>query len=248
MGFRELDAEGLQASIAYARPEAILSAHPREKLLELLGDEERARHARFRFDRDRDIYLVAHALVRRMLARFSGAAPDALVFAAGVHGRPEISAPEAARVFRFNLSHTQGLVACGVCRRVDIGVDVEYVERKVELLSVGRHVFSPVENAGLAALDGAAQRERFFELWTLKEAYIKAIGKGLSAPLRAITFDPTRPDPVPVTFGPEVADDRSRWCLRRFVVGREHRLALALEAEPDARVACEEVGPADLLV
>lgn len=236
----------LAASVAYARPEIILTAFSRDELLAFLGDEERVRHARFRFESDRDIYLVAHALTRRMLGRVIGVPSGALEFAAGEHGRPELVAPEAARGFRFNLSHTHGLVACSVTRGADIGVDVEYAERRVDILGVARQVFSPVEVAGLATLSGTEQRERFFELWTLKEAYIKAIGKGLSAPLRSITFDPAQPDPVPVTFGPDVADDSGRWCLRRFRVGSEHRLALALAADRSALVHCGEASPADL--
>jgi 4'-phosphopantetheinyl transferase len=246
MSFRDLDDPSLAASVAYARPEIILTAFSREDLLHYLGPEERVRHARFRFESDRDIYLVAHALTRRMLGRLIGVSSDALEFAAGEHGRPEIVGPESARGFRFNLSHTHGLVACAVTRGADIGVDVEYAERRVDILGVARQVFSPVEVAGLAALSGGAQRERFFELWTLKEAYIKAIGKGLSAPLRSITFDPAQSDPVPVTFGPEVADDQARWCLLRFRVGSEHRLALALAADRAALVHCAEASPADL--
>jgi 4'-phosphopantetheinyl transferase len=246
MAFRSLDDGDLSATIAYARPETILGALSRETLMDWLGREERERHARFRFERDRDIYLVAHALLRRMLGRVTGILAESLEFAAGEHGRPEISGPDSARGYRFNLSHTHGLVACGVSRGTDIGVDVEHCERRVELMGVAKHVFSETEVAGLAALSGGAQRARFFDLWTLKEAYIKAIGKGLSAPLRAITFDPTQPDPVPVRFGPEVEDDHARWCLRRFVVGREHRLALCLDAAPDARVHCEEILPAEL--
>jgi len=208
-----------------------------------LSEDERARHARFKFESDRDIYLVAHALVRRMLSNLTGAASDALQFVAGEHGRPEIVAPGPAAAFRFNLSHTHGLVACAVTREADIGVDVEYVERKVDVLNVADHVFSVREVEGLAALSGEAQRERFFELWTLKEAYIKAIGKGLSAPLRSITFEPDQPDPVPVRFGPEVADDHARWCLRRFHVGPVHRLALAVAADPAAVIECREADP-----
>lgn len=247
MAVFELDQAQLDAYIAYARPDAILAVHSRDRLLTLLSPEERERHARFHFERDRDIFLVAHALVRRMLSRVIGTAPESLAFQAGEHGRPELVAPDVARAFRFNLSHTRGLVACAVARAADIGVDVETVERDVEILNVGNHVFSSIEVAGLAALSGDAQRERFFELWTLKEAYIKAIGKGFSAPLRSITFDPTRPDPVPVRFGPEVADDPARWCLRRFDVGPSHRLALAFAAPLHARVMCEEAVAADLL-
>jgi 4'-phosphopantetheinyl transferase len=245
MSLSDLDSDALRASIAYARPAAILAVHAREGLLAGLSEDERTRHARFRFESDRDIYLVAHVLVRRMLSRIAGASPDSFSFTAGEHGRPEISEPAQACGFRFNLSHTHGLVACAVTRAADIGVDVEYVERKVEVMSVANHVFSIVEVAGLAALGGEAQRERFFELWTLKEAYIKAIGKGLSAPLRAITFDPAGPDPVPVRFGPEVADDAARWCLRRFPVGSQHRLALALATERDAQIRCQEASAAD---
>ncbi|HKP64078.1 MAG TPA: 4'-phosphopantetheinyl transferase superfamily protein [Polyangiales bacterium] len=245
MSFAPLSAS-VAASVAYARPEIILTAFTREELLGFLGAEERVRHARFRFESDRDIYLVAHALTRRMLSRVIGVPSEALEFAAGEHGRPELVAPESARGFRFNLSHTHGLVACSVAHGADIGVDVEYAERRVDILGVARQVFSPLEVAGLAALSGAPQRERFFELWTLKEAYIKAIGKGLSAPLRSITFDPAQPDPVPVTFGPDVADDSNRWCLRRFRVGSEHRLALALAAARSAPVHCAEASPSDL--
>jgi 4'-phosphopantetheinyl transferase len=247
MALFDLDQDSLRAVIAYARPEAILAVHTRESLLEGLSEDERGRHARFRFESDRDIYLVAHALVRRMLARVSGAAPESFAFVAGEHGRPEISAPDVACTFRFNLSHTHGLVACAVTRAADIGVDVEYVERKVEVMNVANHVFSAIEVEGLEALSGEAQRERFFELWTLKEAYIKAIGKGLSAPLRAITFDPAQPDPVPVRFGAEVADDDARWCLRRFPVGATHRLALALAAERNAHIVCQEASAADFV-
>jgi 4'-phosphopantetheinyl transferase len=245
MPLSDLDSASLRASIAYARPAEILAVHARERLLEDLSEDERTRHARFRFESDRDIYLVAHALVRRLLSRICGAALDSFAFTAGEHGRPEISTPAHATGVRFNLSHTHGLVACAVARGAEIGVDVEYVERKVEIMSVANHVFSEAEVAGLAALGGEPQRERFFELWTLKEAYIKAIGKGLSAPLRAITFDPSQPDPVPVRFGAEVADDASRWCLRRFDVGSQHRLALALAAGRDAEIRCETASAAD---
>ncbi|HKU42779.1 MAG TPA: 4'-phosphopantetheinyl transferase superfamily protein [Polyangiales bacterium] len=243
MGFREL--AGLDACVSYAFPSTILEAHSREVLIAQLSDEERTRHARFRFESDRDIYLVAHVLTRRMLSALTGVPAAALEFLAGEHGRPEICAPDAARPYRFNLSHTHGLVACGVTRERDIGVDVELCSRKVELLGVARQVFSPQEIAGLTALEGLAQRERFFELWTLKEAYIKAIGKGLSAPLRSITFEPAASDPVPVRFDRDVADDHSRWCLRRFRVGDEHRLALALAADRSALVHCAEASPED---
>ncbi|HEY2735377.1 MAG TPA: 4'-phosphopantetheinyl transferase superfamily protein, partial [Polyangiales bacterium] len=193
----------------YTAPDEILAEIDRSSLLALLSDDERERHARFHFDHDRDGYLVAHALTRRLLAEVAGDDARALTCIANEHGRPALCSPRAALPFRFNLSHTRGLVACGVTRAREIGIDVERIDREVELLAVARHVFSPREIGELERMLGEAQRRRFFELWTLKEAYVKAIGKGLAAPLRSISFAPGPHDPVPVHFDPEANDDAS---------------------------------------
>lgn len=231
----------------HMQPAEISTPDMQRSLLARLSADERARHERFRFEDDRHTYLVAHALVRSALAQIAGTSVHALDFVAGEHGRPEISAPASACGFRFNLSHTRGLVACAFTRAVDVGVDVEYAERTVELLEVGERVFSAREMRGLRALQGAQARERFFELWTLKEAYIKAIGKGFSAPLRAITFHVEQPDPVPVSFGHEIADNSSRWKLRRFTPTPTHRLAVAWQGRDADAVRCERISADQLL-
>jgi 4'-phosphopantetheinyl transferase len=235
------------ALVVYARPDAILADAPRAPLLASLSEDELDRHARFRFEHDRDAYLVAHALTRRLLGELAGVDAKALRFITTEHGRPELAAPSCALSLRFNLSHTRGLVACGVTRDTDIGVDTEHVDRNVQLLGVARHVFSEREIAGLESLSEAAQRSRFFDLWTLKEAYVKAIGKGLAAPLRAITFAPEQPDPVPVHFDSEAADDAGAWCFRRHTPSPSHRLAVALRAGPSAAISFREIAAAQLL-
>ena len=233
--------------MVYAQPESILARVERGALLELLSAGERERHDRFHFDVDRDAYLVAHALTRRVLATAAGVEPHSLEFVEGDRGKPELCAPAAALELRFNLSHTRGLVACAVTQQRVIGVDVERVDRRVELLPVARHVFSEREVAGLTALADEAQRLRFFELWTLKEAYVKAIGKGLAGPLRAISFFPDGPDPVPVHFAAEAADDASAWCFRRHALGDKFRLAVALRATASAAASFNEATPADFV-
>jgi 4'-phosphopantetheinyl transferase len=233
--------------VLYARPEVILASADRAALLACLSQDERERYARFHFDEDRDIYLVAHALTRRLLAATAHVEAAELRFRATEHGRPEIAGPEPALALRFNLTHTRGLVACGVTRDSDIGVDAERVDRHVQLLGVGRHVFSKREMAGLEALQGEDQRQRFFDLWTLKEAYVKATGKGLGSPLRAITFLPSAVDPVPVHFDPEVSDDPADWCFRRHVPSPNLRLAAALRAGCRAEISFREIDSAELL-
>ena len=244
-----LDAEQLNgaARVVYARPDVILAEVGRESLLVCLSGDERERHARFRFEEDRDAFLVAHALTRRLLAAAARVEPLALCFTTGERGRPELSQPSSALELRFNLSHTRGLVACAVTLRRSIGVDVERIDRRVELLGVARHVFSAREIAGLEALTGEAQRLRFFDLWTLKEAYVKAIGKGLAGPLRAISFAPEVADPVPVHFDPEAADDPGVWCFRRHCPGANFRLAVALHGDPTAAASFYEAAGVDLL-
>jgi 4'-phosphopantetheinyl transferase len=241
-------AELTQAAwVVYAYPQAILAAAAPERLLAWLSDDERERHARFRFEEDRDVYLVAHALTRRALGQVAGVAPNQLSFQVGEHGRPEIAGPSGALALRFNLSHTRGLVACAVALGHDVGVDVERIDREVALLGVARHVFSERENAGLLSLSGSAQRLRFFELWTLKEAYVKAIGKGLAAPLKSISFLPEPNDPVAVHFAEQTLGDPSAWCFRRHEPGPGHRLAVAVRAGPLAAVSFKEVSAAQLV-
>jgi len=200
--------------------------------LRLLSDEERARAGRFHFERDRNSYVLAHALARTLLAQLTGREPQALRFALGEHGRPELDWPASSPRVRFNISHTHGLVACALALEHDVGVDVEHVERRLEIGRVAPSVFSPEERRALDALDGDALRTRFFQLWTLKEAYIKARGMGLALPLREITFhldERRRPE---IALGAALRDTAERWWLDVRPLGSGHMLALALAHEP----------------
>mgnify|MGYP003407010879 CR=1 FL=1 len=235
------------ALVVYARPECVLSQVPRQVLLDTLSEAERAKVARFMAKDDSDLYLTAHALTRCLLARLLGAVPSALEFQVSERGRPELAGDAAQSGIRFNLSHTRGLAACGVTLRSAIGVDAEHITRKVDLSGVGKRVFSTRELAGLHALGGDAQRQRFFDLWTLKEAYVKATGKGLASPLRSVTIAAEAPDPVPVSFADPSLDRAAGWCLRRFPVPPAHTLALALDAVPSAQVTFCELRSEELL-
>jgi 4'-phosphopantetheinyl transferase len=201
----------------------------RERCLALLSEAERARQARFRFARDQDSYLLAHALVRGTLAALLGEDARALQFEDGEHGRPELVTPQTTPRVRFNLSHTEGLVACAFALEHDVGVDVEHVDRRVEIAELSKSVFSPSERERLLGrADEHARRQRFFELWTLKEAYIKAVGKGLALPLRAISFELDAGELPTVAFAGDIADAAERWALHVHPIGERHMLASAL--------------------
>ena len=137
------------------------------------------------FERGEDI-AVGRAFLRRVLAAHTGLAEHALRFQRGPWGRPELT---CARL-RFNLSHTPGAVAVVVTEQADCGVDVEARRPVANLLALAGDVFSPQESRTLAVLPTPRRRARFFWLWTLKEAFIKAVGKGLALPLEAFSFHP----------------------------------------------------------
>jgi 4'-phosphopantetheinyl transferase len=153
--------------------------------LAVLSPDERARHERLRFPWDRRDFALAHALLRRSLSRYCEQSPSSWRFIKTNHGKPILDPPS----FAFNLSHTKGLVACVVTIRRDVGIDVERVDRTIEIDSLYARHFSRSEIAQLATCSAHVRRDRFFDIWTLKEAYGKAIGLGLGHPLDSTTFD-----------------------------------------------------------
>lgn len=209
----------------------------------LLSEHEKERHRRFYYARDRNLYLVAHALVRTVLSRYEPIAPGQWRFVTVKRGRPEIDPQLPHHHLRFNLSHTRGLVACAVCREVDVGVDVETTDRRVSVLKLAESVFSSQEVADLRSRSGDAQRHRFFEYWTLKEAYIKADGSGLSLPLKSITFSLSDGDPVAVAFDERINDDPGTWTFAQRRPSARHHLAVAVRVKGDLELVVRSTVP-----
>jgi 4'-phosphopantetheinyl transferase len=153
----------------------------------LLSAEEHRRWQRFAREEDRHRFLFVRALVRKVLARELGWRPQELVFQADSHGKPRVVLP-GGTTLQFNLSHTRGLSVLAVSRHCDVGVDVEALGRHVELLALARRYFATPEVLALEDLSPGPQRELFFALWTLKEAWVKAKGLGLRVPLDEFRF------------------------------------------------------------
>lgn len=211
----------------------------------VLTAEEHAATGRFVFDRHRHQHLITRALVRDLLSRYTGESPTAWQFERNPYGRPEIAGPGRWRHLRFNLSHTDGLIACAVTIHRDVGVDVEPVGRSTDVLDIAPRVFSPRELDDLRRLEPDRQRERFFTLWTLKEAYIKARGMGLSLPLDKFTFTVAEDQPVGIDIDPALEDDPATWQFERGVVEGRHAIALAVRrsAEDTLRISYAETVP-----
>ena len=210
-----------------ADPKLALNAELRPRLEAVLGAGERERHRAYFFEQHRAQYLVAHALLRFALSQYVPREPASWTFTQGRYGRPEI-ASSCSVPFRFSVSHTHGLVGVAVTRTSDIGFDLEHTCRPFDPLPLAERYFAPLEVAVLCRMTAQQQRQRFFEYWTLKEAYAKARGLGLRLPLDQCTFELPPAAPPRVTFDVRLDDDPHVW---RFGLGHpthQHCLALAL--------------------
>jgi len=156
----------------------------RVELAALLDVDERARAARFKFDRLTLNFTIAHGRQRAILGRYLAMDPAALRFRVGAHGKPELDLAGAAPPLRFNLSHSGDFALLAVTRERRIGVDLEAMTRAIgELEDIAERFFSPAEVAAWRALAPGARRHAFFLCWTRKEAFLKALGDGISCPL-----------------------------------------------------------------
>ena len=236
-----------EAHVWFAGPEAILLPRLISHYLPLLDSDEAARYRKFLFDRDRKIYLAAHTLLRTALTRYAPVRPAEWVFCRNDFGRPEIAAPKLTLPLRFNLTHTQGLVACGITRRVDIGVDIEAIAREAPYLGLAKRYFAPDEYQSLRSLPNEMQIERFFAVWTLKEAYIKARGVGLSLPLDGFTFELDDSGLGPIRFHSRLGDRPGEWQFALEPVASGHMLAVAIRHPQKTKVSVS-IRRADWLV
>lgn len=205
----ELDDANFDASVWHAR----------------LSSEEQARAARFKFDRDRRRFIVAHAALRDILAGYVNADAAQLEFVHGPDGKPQLAPPFAATDIKFNLSHSHERGVLAVSHGREIGIDIESVRPDFAFDDVAEHFFTAREVKALRTLPPALQRQGFYKCWTSKEAFLKAKGTGLSGELDEveITVEGGR-----VRIEAQVAG----WWLTELDPGDGYEAALVSETPP----------------
>lgn len=210
----------------------------------LLSEDERARRERLRFARDQRRFLVTRALVRTVLSRYAAVRPGDWVFSAGPRGRPVISAPWCAAL-EFNISHSSDLVMLGVTCGRALGIDAESIEARAADIDRLDRYFAPEESAALLSLPPANRRRRFFELWTLKESYIKARGQGLAIALDAFRFELTGERGLTLHMRPELGDSPEGWRLWQLELRSGYLAAVcaARGEQASPRITMREIVP-----
>lgn len=194
----------------------------------IMSEEERVREGRFAFPRDRLMFRLTRAFVRRVLSRYAPMPCSRWHFTANAHGRPEISPGQDADGLEFNVSHTAGLIGCAVARRRRIGLDVENRHRPVDPEHYGDFL-SPAELRDLHTLPEDVRLGGFYTQWTLKEAFLKALGIGLAVPPTGFTIRLDGSGRPEFDYAPGGAGNGTGWRLFRLRPGPGHCGALAVE-------------------
>jgi len=148
----------------------------------LLSREERERAARFAADRERRRFTVARARLRQLLGERLGAAPEAIELTYAANGKPRLH-PRHGSDLRFNVSHYEDVAAYAFANGREVGVDIEGVRSLADADAVAALAFAPREHRAYLALDPEQRPRAFFNCWTRKEAFVKALGAGLRYPL-----------------------------------------------------------------
>ncbi|HEV3458814.1 MAG TPA: 4'-phosphopantetheinyl transferase superfamily protein [Thermoanaerobaculia bacterium] len=201
-----------------------------ERLTRGIAPDEWERARRFRFERHRRRYLVGRGALRALLGGYLGIAPGEVAFSYGPRGKPFLAGRLAtASGLSFNLSNSYELALVGFLRGPEIGVDVEFLKPMPDLEQIAERFFSESERAALRRLPAPQRPEGFFNCWTRKEAYLKAVGEGLAAPLDsfAVTLAPGEAPRMLTLKGD--AERAARWFFRCFRPERDYIGALAVD-------------------
>jgi 4'-phosphopantetheinyl transferase len=202
--------------------------HVRSLCAAMASAAESKRAAGFVHEQHRRQFLLAHGFLRAALSKVvPEVAPAEWDFLADHYGRPFIVAPVGAGSLHFSLSHTEGCVACTISTCESVGVDVQVTENFDGLLDLAESTFSRNEIAALLRAPPQERQDLFFDLWTLKEAYIKARGMGLHLPLDSFSITIGSGTSIGITFPPGVGDSAARWRFSRASPSPRHKLAIA---------------------
>jgi 4'-phosphopantetheinyl transferase len=239
----ELPEDEVHLWVAYADEwgEPALTASARG----VLESRETARAERFRSPQPRQLFLLSRILLRTTLSRYAKTVPGTWRFVVNDHGKPRIAPESGPTAPEFNLAHTAGIAVLAVAAGRDVGVDVENRSRRARVRQLIDRFFAPEEAAEMGKLPAADLHDRFFLTWTLKEAYIKALGRGLAQPLDSFAFQLTGERPLQIDFCAAPPQDPHKW---RFVVVEPRpdviaAVCVAAEAPESLRLRCYRALP-----
>jgi|RhiMetdeSRZDD1v2_1073273.scaffolds.fasta_scaffold143315_3 4'-phosphopantetheinyl transferase len=202
------------------------------RLAPLLSQDEYRRAERFHFPADRRRFIAGRGILRKIISAYLALAPDEVRFDYNKYGKPSIPDDQNPGALSFNLSHSNSMALYAVARGRRVGVDVEYMREDFATLEIAERFFSKDEFEALKAEPIDQRTKAFFNCWSRKESFIKAIGMGVSYPLDGFTVS-LAPDAAPTLLKVHAdATEAARWKMYELDVADGYAAALIVENPP----------------
>ena len=194
----------------------------------ILSPDEQARAARFHFQEHRRYFTASRAILRHVLSAYLGSDPKNVAFVYSSKNKPALGGAHAGAL-AFNVSHSGDIALLAIARSRPVGVDIELIRHNFDTAAIAARFFSDAEQKQLAALPPDQRHDAFFRCWTRKEAYIKALGEGLSLPLSQFDVSLTPDDGNALLATRPDALEARRWSLREVRVKPGYAAALCVQ-------------------
>ena len=208
-----------------------------QRLEQTLSKDEHLKAERFYFDQDRKHFIVGRGVLRIILNRYLGFKPNWFDFSYNSHGKPYLTKKFGDGNFKFNLAHSHELALYAFTRVSEIGVDIEYIKFFIDINQIAIRFFSANEYTIFSNLPTSQKREAFYNCWTRKEAYIKAIGDGLVHPLDKFDVSLAPGEQARLIRVEGKPEEASRWSLVSLTPAPNYVAALAVEGH-DWHLSC----------
>ena len=194
----------------------------------LLSDDEIKRARQYKFLQHQEAFIAARGILRLILGRYIGASAESLSFEHGSHGKPFLTSPTTPN-YQFNVSHSQNRALYAVSLDREVGIDIECHRRPLDHHAIIQRIGSPAEKMVFSKMAPSELEQCFFACWTRKEAYVKAIGKGMTIPLSSITVSLPPSEYVTLIHIPEAEQDNLSWSMNDIFIGSDYSAALVVE-------------------
>lgn len=205
-----------------------LSSNRIYKLKKLLSPYEIAKVDKFYFEMHRRRYIARHGLLRIILSKYISSDPDQIQFSYSKSGKPELMPIKKQKLPSFNLSYSNELALCAITLNRSIGIDVEYIRENINVDLLAEHYFKPYEYKMINALSIDQRKKTFFDLWTLKEAYLKGTSEEIDG-FEKIEFSISPNEPPELISNRENISESSLWSIYQLIPLDGYTASLAVE-------------------
>lgn len=195
----------------------------------LLPIDEQERANRFYFAKDREAYVLCRAMLRQRLASYMNHPPAAITFNYNLHGKPFVQAPQTN--ICFNMSHSHGMLLLGFAQDSNLGVDIEKIRPDVKVDEIAARFFSKTEIEALRNLPESEKIEGFFKTWAQKEAFIKAMGEGLSYPLNRFSVNTNPKEMNSLVSIDEASASKDEWTVLTINAPTHYKAACIIQGK-----------------